>query len=81
MATFGGVTYFLKVDQAPEVHASTFSKLPVHALIHDPQKKLHASTRAPVHTFAKLPVHALINDLKNWIPKKLIVSKWQNLVV
>ena len=35
MAPFGGVTYFLKVGQGPEVHVSTFSKLPVHVLIHD----------------------------------------------
>ena len=46
MATFGGLNYFHKVGQGPEVHVSTFSKLPVHALIHDPHKKLHASTRA-----------------------------------
>ena len=38
MEPFRGVTYFLKVGQGPEVHVSTSSKLPVHALIHDPKK-------------------------------------------
>ena len=31
MATFGTMTYFLKVGQSPKVHFGTSPKLPVHA--------------------------------------------------
>ena len=44
MATFGTVTYFLKVGQSPKVHFGTSPKLPVHALINKSKKKLQAST-------------------------------------
>ena len=54
MATFGSMTYFLKVGESPKVHFGTSPKL---------------------------PVHALINVLEKMAQKKLIVHKWQHLVV
>ena len=32
LATFGSMTYFLKVGQSPKEHFGTSPKLPVHAL-------------------------------------------------
>ena len=51
MATFGAMTYFLKVGQSPKVHFGTSPKLPVHALNSYIKKKSYVHQLGPMTHF------------------------------